>query len=106
MRFATPTRQPAGHVGTSVAMSAPRLAIVSTHPIQYYAPIFQLLARSTRLQLRVFFTFSQSEAGPIADQGFGRTIVWDLPLLDGYDHEFVPNVARRPGTDHFWGLRN
>jgi glycosyltransferase involved in cell wall biosynthesis len=87
-------------------VSIPRLAIVSTHPIQYYAPIFQLLARSTRLQSRVFFTFSQTAHGPIADSGFGRTIVWDLPLLDGYAHEFVPNVARKPGTDHFWGLRN
>ena len=28
-----------------------------------------------------------------------------MPLLDGYDHEFVPNIARNPGTDHFWGLR-
>jgi glycosyltransferase involved in cell wall biosynthesis len=86
-------------------MSAPRLAIVSTHPIQYYAPIFQLLAQSSRVQSRVFFTFSQTAAGPVADQGFGRTIVWDLPLLEGYDHEFVPNMARKPGTDHFWGLR-
>ena len=83
-----------------------RLAIISTHPIQYYAPIFQRLAQSERLRSRVFFTFSQTAQGPIADQGFGRTIVWDLPLLEGYDHEFVPNVARRPGTDHFWGLRN
>jgi glycosyltransferase involved in cell wall biosynthesis len=87
-------------------MSELRLAIVSTHPIQYYAPVFRLLAQSTRVQSRVFFTFSQTAHGPIADQGFGRTIVWDLPLLDGYDHEFVPNIARHPGTDHFWGLRN
>jgi glycosyltransferase involved in cell wall biosynthesis len=29
-----------------------------------------------------------------------------VPLLDGYDHQFVPNIARSPGTDHFWGLRN
>lgn len=87
-------------------MSTLRLAIVSTHPIQYYAPIFQLLAQSTRLQVRVFFTFSQAGQGPVADHGFGRPIVWDLPLLNGYDYEFVPNIARRPGTDHFWGLRN
>jgi glycosyltransferase involved in cell wall biosynthesis len=87
-------------------MTGPRLAIVSTHPIQYYAPIFQRLTQSTRLQTRVFFTFSQTKAGPIADQGFGRSIVWDLPLRDGYEHEFVPNIARKPGTDHFWGLRN
>ncbi len=24
----------------------------------------------------------------------------------GYDHEFVPNIARRPGSDHFNGIRN
>ena len=87
-------------------MTEIRLAIISTHPIQYYAPIFQRLAQSSSLLSRVFFTFSQTAQGPIADRGFGRTIVWDLPLLDGYDHAFVPNVARRPGTDHFWGLRN
>jgi glycosyltransferase involved in cell wall biosynthesis len=87
-------------------MSSVRLAIVSTHPIQYYAPIFQLLAKSTRLQPRVFYTFSQSAAGPIADKGFGQTIVWDLPLLTGYEYEFVPNVASRPAADQFWGLRN
>jgi glycosyltransferase involved in cell wall biosynthesis len=87
-------------------MTATRLAIISTHPIQYYAPIFQRLAQSARLQSRVFFTFSQAAHGPIADRGFGRNIAWDLPLLDGYEHEFVPNRARRPGTDHFWGLRN
>src|SRR5262249_40141351 len=37
---------------------------------------------------------------------FGKAIAWDIPLLEGYDYQFVPNVARRPGTDHFWGLRN
>jgi glycosyltransferase involved in cell wall biosynthesis len=31
---------------------------------------------------------------------------WDVPLLDGYPHEFVPNTAPDPGTHHFRGLRN
>ncbi len=87
-------------------MTTPRLAIISTHPIQYYAPIFQLLARSSRLEPRVFYTWSQTASSPTADPGFGKAITWDIPLLDGYEHEFVPNVARRPGTEHFWGLRN
>ncbi len=87
-------------------MTNPRLAIVSTHPIQYYAPIFKALARSGVVQPRVFFTWSQTAAGPVADSGFGRAITWDIPVLEGYEHEFVPNVASRPGTDHFWGLRN
>lgn len=87
-------------------MNSVRLAIVSTHPIQYYAPIFQLLARSQGLRVRVFYTWSQAAQGNVADPGFGRTIAWDVPLLEGYEFEFVPNVAARPGTEHFWGLRN
>jgi glycosyltransferase involved in cell wall biosynthesis len=87
-------------------MNRVRLAIVSTHPIQYYAPIFQLLARARGLSVRVFYTWSQAAAGSVTDAGFGRSITWDIPLLEGYDYEFVPNVARQPGTGHFWGLRN
>jgi glycosyltransferase involved in cell wall biosynthesis len=88
-------------------MNRVRLAIVSTHPIQYYAPIFQLLARADALSVKVFYTWSQAAAGSVDDAGFGRSITWDIPLLEGYEFEFVPNVARRrPGTGHFWGLRN
>jgi glycosyltransferase involved in cell wall biosynthesis len=87
-------------------MNSVRLAIVSTHPIQYYAPIFQLLARSEALRVKVFYTWSQVAGGNVADPGFGRAITWDIPLLEGYEFEFVPNVASRPGTEHFWGLRN
>jgi glycosyltransferase involved in cell wall biosynthesis len=87
-------------------MNTVRLAIVSTHPIQYYAPIFQALARSQALQLKVFFTWSQTASEVMVDPGFGRPITWDLPLLEGYEHEFVPNTAARPGTHHFRGLSN
>ena len=82
-----------------------KLAVVSTHPIQYYAPIFRALAQSGDIHPRVFFTWSQA-ADAVPDAGFGATIQWDIPLLEGYEHEFVPNVARRPGLEHFWGLRN
>ncbi len=85
-------------------MSLLRLAIISTHPIQYYAPIFQALTRAQKVYPRVFFTWSQSAAG-VEDPGFGRRITWDLPLLEGYESQFVPNVARRPGTASFFGLR-
>ena len=87
-------------------MKIPRLAIVSTHPIQYYAPIFQALSRSGGVQPRVFYTWSQTAGSGVADAGFGKTITWDIPLLEGYEFEFIPNIARRPGTEHFFGLRN
>lgn len=82
-----------------------RLAIVITHPIQYYAPLFQLLAQQPELQLRVFYTWSQAQKEKF-DIGFKRMVEWDIPLLEGYDYCFVPNTAKRPGVHHFMGIQN
>lgn len=83
-----------------------KLAIVSTHPIQYYAPVFRQLAASARVTPKVFYSWSQTASGALADRHFGRQVSWDVPLLDGYDYEFVENVAREPGLHHFAGIDN
>ena len=82
-----------------------RLAIVVSHPIQYYAPLYQRLALRNDLVIRVFFTWHGGEA-PVQDRGFGTPVAWDIPLTEGYDFEVVPNLSRNPGTHHFLGLRN
>jgi glycosyltransferase involved in cell wall biosynthesis len=87
-------------------MTRVKLAIISTHPIQYYAPVFRALAQSAGVTPRVFFTWSQTAEGAVFDPGFGTSFAWDIPLRDGYDHVFVPNVARDPGSSHFGGIRN
>jgi glycosyltransferase involved in cell wall biosynthesis len=87
-------------------MQRMKLAIVSTHPIQYYAPVFRTLAAQSTLDLRVFFTWSQAADSALFDQGFGAEVKWDIPLLDGYAHQFVRNVAERAGSHHFRGIRN
>ncbi|MDP8986462.1 MAG: glycosyltransferase family 4 protein [Pseudomonadota bacterium] len=81
-----------------------KLAIVSTHPIQYYAPVFRALAASAHIELRVFYTWSQAAAARLFDAGFGTDVSWDIPLLEGYAYQFVRNVAACPGTGHFHGL--
>lgn len=81
-----------------------KLAIVSTHPIQYYAPVFRALTQQGDIDVRVFYTWSQSDSSAKFDPGFGTEVNWDIPLLEGYAHQFVPNVARRPGLHHFGGL--
>lgn len=86
-------------------MSAPRLAIVLSHPTQYYSPWFRWLRAHTELELRVFYLWDFGVARR-KDLQFGAELTWDTDLLSGYDSEFVPNTARRPGTDHFGGLRN
>ncbi|MDQ0967623.1 glycosyltransferase involved in cell wall biosynthesis [Flavobacterium sp. W4I14] len=78
-----------------------KLAIVVTHPIQYYAPIFELLSKKTTL--KVFYTRG---AASVYDHGFKKDISWDIPLLKGYDFEFLENTAKDPGTHHFGGIVN
>ena len=82
-----------------------RLAIVLSHPVQYYSPWFRWLRAHTPLEFRVYYLW---EFGATArrDPQFEATFQWDVDLLAGYDSEFVPNVARDPGTHHFGGLDN
>jgi glycosyltransferase involved in cell wall biosynthesis len=81
-----------------------RLAIVSSHPIQYNAPAFRSLAAKPDMDVRVFYEWKGP--GTTIDPEFGRQVEWDIPLLDGYDFTFVPNVARDPGSHHFRGIDN
>jgi len=81
----------------------PRLAIVTTHPIQYYAPAFRLLHQRREVHAKVFYTWEQAQQR-IYDPKFGRHIQWDIPLLEGYDYTFVKNIASQPGSHHFRGI--
>ncbi|MBC8039409.1 MAG: glycosyltransferase family 4 protein [Opitutaceae bacterium] len=85
--------------------ASPRLAIILSHPVQYYSPWFRWLAAHTQLNLRVFYLWD-SGIKPTRDRQFDQSFAWDIDLLSGYAHEFVPNVARDPGTHHFGGLHN
>jgi glycosyltransferase involved in cell wall biosynthesis len=82
---------------------ATRLAIVCTHPIQYFAPVFAALAQRPGLDVKVFYGW-RGLVEPGLDRGFGREFAWDIPLLEGYDHEFVENVSADPGSHHFRGI--
>jgi len=82
-----------------------RLAFVVSHPVQYYVPLYRRLAQREDISIKVFYTWHQG-ATAVNDSGFERAIQWDVPLVDGYDHELVPNEARRQGTHRFLGLRN
>jgi len=66
-----------------------RLAYLVSHPIQYQAPLLRRIAREPDIDLTVFFGSDFSLRG-YADQGFGVGIKWDVPLVEGYRHEFLP----------------
>ncbi len=83
-----------------------KLAIITSHPIQYNAPLFRLLSERKKIELKVFYTWGQTKDGLVYDPDFKQTIQWDIPLLDGYDHEFVENVSPNPGAGHYKGIMN
>lgn len=85
-------------------MNKVRLAIITTHPIQYYAPMFKLLAE--RCKLKVFYTWGEDSIKSKFDPGFGKAVKWDIPLLEGYDYEFLTNTSIHPGSHHFKGIIN
>ncbi|MBL8330560.1 MAG: glycosyltransferase family 4 protein [Rubrivivax sp.] len=78
-----------------------RLAIIASHPVQYYAPLYRELAH--HLDLTVYYAHRDTAADQ-ARAGFGQGFAWDVDLLSGYQHLFLQNVARQPGLGRFAGV--
>src|SRR5882724_880506 len=66
-----------------------RLAYVVSHPIQYQVGLLRRIAREPGIDLTVFFC-SDFSVHSYKDKGFGTAVEWDIPLLDGYKHIFLP----------------
>src|SRR6185437_5807043 len=67
-----------------------KLAYLVSHPIQYQAPLLRRIAQEPDIDLTVFYGSDSSVRG-YKDEGFGGVgVKWDIPLLDGYRHEFLP----------------
>lgn len=84
-------------------MAHRRLAIITTHPIQYYAPLFRLLHERSKITIRVFYTWGEAALDKF-DPGFRQKITWDVPLTEGYPFEWAENTSKDPGTHHFKGI--
>lgn len=82
-----------------------KLVVLCSHPIQYYAPWFRHLAAVRGLDVEVLYLWNgRTRDG--TDPEFGHAVEWDRPLLDGYEHSFLPNESKNPGTEQFEGLYN
>jgi glycosyltransferase involved in cell wall biosynthesis len=82
-----------------------KLAIITTHAIQYYAPVFKLLHERQSLSVMVYYTWGEQSKVKY-DPGFGATIGWDIPLTEGYPFTWVENTSDDPGTHHYRGVIN
>ena len=88
----------------TTADSKRRLAVVISHPIQHFAPLFRDLAKQQGIELRVFYCCDWG-VNDYRDPDFGKTFKWDIPLLDGYESEFL-HIAKRPTDLSFFAIDN
>ena len=78
---------------------------IQSHPIQYFAPFFAEIS-NTGLSLQVLYCSDESLRESF-DVQFGKAIQWDIPLLKGYNYEFIFNNAAKPSIHAgFFGLVN
>ena len=78
-----------------------KVLIFATHPIQYQVPIYQLLAK--KVDLKVVYLLKQSKKGQ-AEAGFGVEFEWDIPLLEGYQYEYLTNLSKNPSSSTMDGI--
>ena len=70
---------------------ARRVAVVVSHPIQYYVTLYRALAKSPSLELKVFFA-SRIGLEATFDREMNVNVAWATDLTGGYDHEFLPEA--------------
>lgn len=68
-----------------------KLAILGSHPIQYFSPLYKRLALEENIDLTVYYC-SRQGVDEYQDIGLGITLQWDIPLLDGYNYKFLPDI--------------
>jgi glycosyltransferase involved in cell wall biosynthesis len=79
------------------------LVIITSHPIQYQAPLWRELAVDGRVRFEVWF-LTPHAVHHTYDREFGREFAWDIDLLQGYPHRFL-EVDAGWRLDRFNGIR-
>lgn len=82
-----------------------KLAVLTSHPIQYQAPLFKLLAQRQEIDLTAYFCWNVGVEKEAFDLEFGKKIKWDIPLLEGYKYKFLKNFSLKSSSE-FWGQIN
>lgn len=73
-----------------------KLVVFDSHPVQYRVPVWRTMDKQNPESTHVVYGSDCSVRGH-ADIGFGVTITWDGPMLEGYAHTIL---------GHYRGIRN
>ncbi len=82
-----------------------RIAIIQTHPIQYYSPLYKTLTERNNINIKVFYTWPQA-IGEFKDPDFNTNVKWDIPLLEGYNYQLIENTSQKPSSKNYMGIDN
>lgn len=104
MGTGTGTGRPPREDDGAGAEARPRVAVINTHPIQHFAPLWAEIARRGEIALNVLYC-SDWGVKEYRDPGFDRTFRWDVDLLSGYDYEILP-IKQRPSSMGFLEVDN
>lgn len=77
-----------------------RILVVTSHPIQYQAPLFR--AMSSLCTLRVLFAHKVTPENQAAAE-FGVAFEWDVDLTSGFDNRYLDNVSTTPSVNQYHG---
>jgi glycosyltransferase involved in cell wall biosynthesis len=76
-------------------MAKLKLAYLVTHPIPYQAPLLRRVAQQSDIEFSVFFG-TDFTTRPFVAGDFKQTIVWDVPLLEGYTSKTLKRLDPQP----------
>jgi glycosyltransferase involved in cell wall biosynthesis len=85
-------------------MEKVRIAILNSHPIQYFAPLYAFLNKDEGLDITALYCSDFSLRGGL-DPGFNQSVSWDVDLLSGYRSIFLGDYQAGKRTPKgFWSL--
>jgi len=82
-----------------------RLAVLNSHPIQYFTPLYRQISLEPDIDITVYFC-SRKGLEEYHDPGFGLEVKWDVPLLEGYHSIFLYNFFHRLQIEGLLSLFN
>ena len=80
-----------------------KIAVITSHPIQYQSPLFKAISQQSDIDLTVYFGCDYGSNPTKVHPGFGKAFAWDIPLLDGYKYVFLKNSKADVGVND-WRL--
>lgn len=80
-----------------------RIAVLNSHPIQYFAPLYAYLDSMPDLEITALYLSDFSVRGG-RDADFAREVKWDIDLLAGYCSLFLGDRACGREPHGFWSM--